>query len=163
METNTNTTLQTVITPEELLAQWQGHRNLTRRVIEAFTEKDLFNFSIGGMRPFSEMVVELLAIAAPGIKEIVTGKTAAFNEDINHENKKAKLLELWDKTTEDINTYWVQIKPEQFHDTIKSFGEYEGTVWSSIFYFIDNEIHHRGQAYVYLRALNIEPPFFYER
>ncbi|MEY8868593.1 MULTISPECIES: DinB family protein [Flavobacteriaceae] len=163
METNTNTTLQTVITPEELLAQWQGHRNLTRRVIEAFTEKDLFNFSIGGMRPFSEMVVELLAIAAPGIKEIVTGKTAAFNEDINHENKKAKLLELWDKTTEDINTYWAQIKPEQFHDTIKSFGEYEGTVWSSIFYFIDNEIHHRGQAYVYLRALNIEPPFFYER
>lgn len=163
METNTNTTLQTVITPEELLAQWQGHRNLTRRVIEAFSEEDLFNFSIGGMRPFSEMVVELLAIAAPGIKEIVTGKTATFNEDINHENKKEKLLEIWDKTTEDINTYWPQIKPEQFHDTIKSFGEYEGTVWSSIFYFIDNEIHHRGQAYVYLRALNIEPPFFYER
>jgi uncharacterized damage-inducible protein DinB len=26
-----------------------------------------------------------------------------------------------------------------------------------------NEIHHRGQGYVYLRALGIEPPRFYER
>ena len=26
-----------------------------------------------------------------------------------------------------------------------------------------NEIHHRGQGYVYLRALGIEPPPFYER
>jgi uncharacterized damage-inducible protein DinB len=30
-------------------------------------------------------------------------------------------------------------------------------------YWIDNEIHHRGQAYVYLRALGIEPPAFYDR
>ncbi|MEJ6979249.1 DinB family protein [Pedobacter sp. P351] len=28
---------------------------------------------------------------------------------------------------------------------------------------IDNEIHHRGQAYVYLRSLGITPPFFWER
>ncbi|RYD85889.1 MAG: damage-inducible protein DinB, partial [Sphingobacteriales bacterium] len=33
----------------------------------------------------------------------------------------------------------------------------------NILYFIDNEIHHRGQGYVYLRALGIEPPFFWER
>jgi uncharacterized damage-inducible protein DinB len=26
-----------------------------------------------------------------------------------------------------------------------------------------NEIHHRGQGYVYLRTLGIEPPPFYER
>jgi uncharacterized damage-inducible protein DinB len=30
-------------------------------------------------------------------------------------------------------------------------------------YWIDNEIHHRGQGYVYLRALGIEPPAFYDR
>lgn len=161
METTTET-LQ-VITPEQLLSHWQGHRALTRRVIEAFPEEALFNHTIGGMRPFADMVVELLAIAAPGIKEIVTGKTTTFNEKIDHGNKKARLLELWDKTTEDINTYWPQIKPEQFQKPIKSFGQFEGTVWSSIFYFIDNEIHHRGQGYVYLRSLDIEPPFFYER
>jgi hypothetical protein len=33
-----------------------------------------------------------------------------------------------------------------------------------LFYVMDNEIHHhRGQGYVYLRALGIEPPAFYER
>ncbi|KJD31805.1 damage-inducible protein DinB [Tamlana nanhaiensis] len=163
METTVNTHLSTVITPQELLNHWQGHRGLTRRVIEAFPEDDFFNYSIGGMRTFAEMVMELLGIAGPGIKEIATAETAQLLENVEHGNKKTKILELWDKATEDINTYWAQIKLEQFHETIKSFGQYEGTVWSSIFYFIDNEIHHRGQAYVYLRALNIEPPFFYER
>jgi len=28
-------------------------------------------------------------------------------------------------------------------------------IWFFIFYWIDNEIHHRGQAYVYLRSLGI--------
>jgi uncharacterized damage-inducible protein DinB len=36
-------------------------------------------------------------------------------------------------------------------------------VYDLFFYLIDNEIHHRGQGYVYLRALDIEPPFFPDR
>lgn len=52
---------------------------------------------------------------------------------------------------------------ERYHENIVLFGKYEGTVWSSIYYFIDNEIHHRGQGYVYLRALGIEPPYFWDR
>jgi uncharacterized damage-inducible protein DinB len=36
-------------------------------------------------------------------------------------------------------------------------------VHSLVMYVIDNEVHHRGQGYVYLRALGIEPPPFYER
>ncbi|MGY0035511.1 hypothetical protein [Pedobacter sp. NJ-S-72] len=57
-----NTTTEQVINTTELLAHWQGHRNLTRKVIEAFPEKELFNYSIGGMRNFAGMVMELLAI-----------------------------------------------------------------------------------------------------
>ncbi|MBK6264046.1 damage-inducible protein DinB [Marivirga sp. S37H4] len=157
------TEISQVITPEELLAHWQGHRGLTRRVIEAFPEEQFFKFSIGGMRTFAEMTMELLAIAGPGLREIVSGKTSELKEHIEHGNKKAKLLELWDATTEEINRLWPQIKPKDFHKTIKTFGEYEGTVQSSILYFIDNEIHHRGQGYVYLRALGVEPPAFWER
>ena len=44
-----------------------------------------------------------------------------------------------------------------------AFGQWPGTGWSLLFYVIENEIHHRGQGYVYLRALGIEPPPFYER
>ncbi|WP_215223904.1 DinB family protein [Echinicola shivajiensis] len=163
MESTTNTLLERVISPADLLAHWQGHRSLTRRVIEAFPEEAFFNYSIGGMRTFADMVMELLGIAGPGIKEIATGETQKLVEEVNHGNKKTKILELWDEATDEINTYWAQIKPEQFQQSIKAFGQYEGTVWSSIFYFIDNEIHHRGQGYVYLRALGVEPPFFYER
>ena len=32
-----------------------------------------------------------------------------------------------------------------------------------LLYVIENEIHHRGQGYVYLRSLGIEPPAFWDR
>ena len=69
-----------IITPEELLKHWQGHRNLTRRVIEAFPEKELFTHRIGGMRSFADMLMELLGIAGPGIMEIVNGVPTQLNE-----------------------------------------------------------------------------------
>ncbi len=158
-----NKTTHEVISLSGFLNHWQGHRSLTRRVIEAFPEEEFFNHSIGGMRPFAEMVMELLGIAGPGIKEIATGKTAPLNERVDHGSNKEKILQLWDRATDEINAYWAQIKPEQFQKPIKIFGQYDGTVCSSILYFIDNEIHHRGQGYVYLRSLGIEPPMFWER
>ena len=63
-----------VITPEDLLIHWQGHRKLTRNLIEKFPEKDFFEFSIGGMRTFAQLTDELLAIAAPALKGIVNKK-----------------------------------------------------------------------------------------
>lgn len=158
-----NTTTAQVLSPTELLAHWQGHRSLTRRTIEAFPEKELFEYSIGGMRPFSGMVMELLGIGAPGIQEIATEQIGELNEHFEGINQKEQLLKLWDEASEKIDTYWAQIPEERFGEQITIFGRYQGTVWSSIFYFIDNEIHHRGEGYVYLRSLGIQPPFFYER
>jgi uncharacterized damage-inducible protein DinB len=152
-----------VITSAELLEHWQGHRRLTRRVIEAFPEKEFFEFSVGGLRPFAGMVQELLAIAVPGIRQMAGGEEEELNQHLDQANSKAKILALWDAATQEINRYWARIPDEKFHDNILAFGQYEGTVWSSIFYFIDNEIHHRGQGYVYLRALGIEPPYFWTR
>lgn len=165
MDTGVNQSKQVlqVITPDELLRHWQGQRSLTRKVIEAFPEEEFFNHSIGGMRPFAEMITELLGIAGPGINEIVTGKTAQLDEHFDHGSSKANILQAWDKATEEINSLWPQITLNRFHESIKTFGQFEGTVQSSIFYFIDNEIHHRGQGYVYLRSLDIEPPMFWDR
>ncbi|WP_353140375.1 DinB family protein [Pseudopedobacter sp.] len=151
-----------IITPSELLKHWQGHRNVTRKLIVLFPEKELFEFTIGGMRPFSEMVKEFLAIAVPGLKELVSGENKSFNE--NHELKtKAQLLEAWDESTVLINELWSQLPQEKFREMNNLFGQYNFPVIDNILYFIDNEIHHRGQGYVYLRALGIEPPFFWER
>ncbi|RDC65927.1 DinB family protein [Adhaeribacter pallidiroseus] len=153
----------TFISAANLLEHWQGHRRLTRRVIEAFPEKEFFEYSVAGMRPFANMVQELLAIAAPGLRQITGGETEQLNEHQEHQNSKAYLLALWDKATAEINQLWVQIPEEKFEETILAFGQYEGTIWSTILYFIDNEIHHRAQGFVYLRTLGIEPPYFWQR
>lgn len=154
---------QQVLSPTQLFEHWQGHRNLTRKVMEAFPEKEFFEFSIGGMRPFADLTKELLAIAEPGLREMVTGKTEPLEEHRDFGNTKSKLLELWDESTEKLNALWPGMDKVDFQKEILSFGQFPGTVQSSLFYFIDNEIHHRGQGYVYLRALGITPPLFYER
>ena len=156
-------TVTEIISAEALLAHWQGHRTLTRRVIEAFPEKELFEFSIGGMRPFSKIVMELLGIAGPGLKEIVSGQSNPLNESFDDITTKSQLLEKWDGESAVVNEYFSQISPARFHETFNLFGMYEAPVIYSIQYFIDNEIHHRGQGYVYLRALGVEPPPFWER
>lgn len=152
-----------VITQEDLLKHWQGHRALTRRVIEAFPEKDFFEFSIGGMRPFAKLVDELLAIAVPALKGIVNRDAQPYKEGEEKLIFKAQYLEKWDEATEEINKYWEKLSIEDFNETFNLFGQYEFPIIHNILYFIDNEVHHRGQGYVYLRALNIEPPFFWER
>ena len=51
-----------LMTPDQFLTHWQGHRRLTRRVLEAFPEEQLWSFSVGGMRPFGALVLEMLMI-----------------------------------------------------------------------------------------------------
>lgn len=156
-------TVAEVISKEDLLKHWQGHRNLTRRVIEAFPEKDFFEFSIGGMRTFSALTAELLAIGSPAMKGIVNREVNPYQESAEELTTKAQYLEKWDVATEEISNYWSQLTVEDFSEIFNLFGQYEFPVIENIFYFIDNEVHHRGQGYVYLRALGIEPPHFWER
>lgn len=166
METATLTKEKGVITPSILLEQWQGHRRLTRKAIEAFPEDKLFSYSIGGMRPFGELIKEMLTMTVPGVQGIVTRQWSSFAETeqmFPTPCSKEQLLRYWDESTAKLNEWWSQIKEERFHEIEKLFGQWEGPVYWSIFYFIDNEIHHRAQGYVYLRSLGIEPPHFWDR
>ena len=150
----------TVISAEALLAHWQGHRRVTRRVIEAFPEDKLFDFSVGGMRPFAVMATEFLRMAVPIVQGVATGKWASSTVE---PKTKAEILALWDETTEQLNTTWPTIPEHRFAEVDKAFGQWEGSGIHTILYAIDNEIHHRGQGYVYLREMGIEPPPFYIR
>jgi uncharacterized damage-inducible protein DinB len=152
----------TVLTPEVLLHHWQGHRRVTRRVIEAFPEDKLFHFSVGSMRPFSEMAVEFLKMAEPTVRGVATGEWPQWG-DFAVPRTKAELLARWDEATAAINAVWPTIPAHRFTEVDKAFGMWEGRGIDLILYVIDNEIHHRGQGYVYLRALGIEPPSFYDR
>jgi uncharacterized damage-inducible protein DinB len=151
----------TVINPDAFLQHWQGHRALTRRVIDAFPEDKLFTFSIGGMRTFGQLASEMINMAAPMVRGVATEKWEAFSSA--EMASKADILRFWDESTQQLNSYWKQIPPERFQETMTAFGQYPGKVHDLLLYVIDNEIHHRGQGYVYLRALGISPPPFYER
>lgn len=151
----------TFISTDALLDHWQGHRRLTRRVIEAFPEEKLFTFSVGGMRTFGELANELLAMAAPTAHGMATLEWGGYSPA--KATTKQDILQLWDESTGKIDELWARIPPGRFQETLTAFGAYTGTGYWLMLYIIDNEIHHRGQGYVYLRALGIEPPPFYER
>lgn len=150
----------TFMSPGEFLAHWQAHRRLTRRVIEAMPEDKLFTFSVGGMRPFGELVQEMLGIGVPMLREVVGGVPAPFADDTA--TSKAELLRNWDAATEAMNSLWPQIA-QPFDETVTLFQQFTFKLYEQFLYALDNEIHHRGQGYVYLRALGIEPPPFYQR
>jgi len=157
----TETITENVLTAQDVLSNWQGHRRVTRKTIEAFPEDKLFQFSIGGMRPFAELASEFIAMAVPIVDGVATGKWKEY-QGAKAETKD-QLLRLWDQQTAELNEKFPNIPPHRFSEVDKAFGQWEGSGIATIQYAIDNEIHHRGQGYVYLRALGIEPPPFWLR
>ena len=157
-----------IITPDALLAHWQGHRGLTRKIIEAFPDDKLFTYSIGGMRPFSDLVLEFVSMGVPTLNGIATGKWIPVDQMLHNKGRakpttKKELLEQWDADTKEINKIWPTVPAHRWQEVDKAFGQWEGPGHWIMFYIIDNEIHHRGQGYVYLRSLGIEPPAFWDR
>lgn len=161
-------TVDGFISPEAILEHWQGHRRLTRKTIEAFPERELFDHCIGGMRPFAEMIKEIIGIADAGMQDLFMNTETPVSE-LNHHsrnsliNSKEDILNTWDDVTYKIDSLWPLIPRQRFHETMKAFGGYEGTTSDIIFDWIDNEIHHRAQGFVYLRLLGIQPPAFRDR
>ena len=150
-----------IMTSQQFLEHWQGHRKLTRRVIDAFPEDELFNYSVGGMRPFSALAMEFIGMAVPTLKGVISGNWSEFAGA--KATTKAELLRLWDDATAQIDALWPTIPAARFQEVDTAFGQWKMAMYDLLLYIRDNEIHHRGQGYVYLRSLGIEPPHFWER
>jgi len=152
--------MKELLTPEALLTNLKDVRALTRNVIEAFPEKELFEFSVANLRPFSAMVEEFLMITNYIFTEALHEKHTPFYTEGQFPTTKAEVLALWDRATEILDREWKEVG-----DYTQSLTIYQMTFsfaqW--ILYAIENESHHRGQGYTYLRALGIEPPFFWAR
>lgn len=146
---------------QQFLDSWQGHRALTRRVVDAFSEDKLFTFTIGGMRPFSALAMEFIGMAVPTLNGVITGKWEQSTAP--KAVTKAELLQSWDDGTAEINALWPKIPAARFQEVDTAFGQWKMPIYDLLLYVRDNEIHHRGQGYVYLRSLGIEPPPFWER
>jgi uncharacterized damage-inducible protein DinB len=165
---NKSSLADALITPEILREHWQGHRNVTRRIIKAFPEDKFLEYSIGGMRPCVALVMEMIRLAALGINGFITGDWQVpahlrkYTEAAMPSSRE-EILKLWDEVTVMIDDFFSTTQASRFREIEPCFGIYEAPIYGSIMYWIDNEIHHRGQAYVYLRSLDIEPPPFWDR
>ena len=152
--------MKEILTPEALLTNLKDVRALTRKVIEAFPEKDLFEFKIANLRPFSGMVEEFLMITNYIFKETLHEKHTPFYTEGQFPTTKTEVLALWDRATEILDREWQKVgdytQPFTIYQMTFSFAQW-------ILYFIENESHHRGHGYTYLRALGIEPPLFWGR
>ena len=152
--------MKELLTPEALLTNLKDVRALTRNVIEAFLEKELFEFSVANLRPFSQMVEEFLMITNYIFTETLHEKHTTFYTEGQFPTTKAEVLALWDRATEILDREWKEVGNYTQSLTIYQM-TFSFAQW--ILYAIENESHHRGQGYTYLRALNIEPPFFWAR
>lgn len=147
---------------EQLFHHWLGHRSLTRRVIAAFPDdKSFTEFSIGGMRPFAGFVQEFCQMALPTIEGLSTGNWPWIDDPAPVTRQEA--LERWDGITASMRATWPALTAQHLQATHLAFGKWEMPGYGLLLYIIDNEIHHRGQGYVYLRALGVEPPAFPDR
>jgi uncharacterized damage-inducible protein DinB len=150
-----------VISPAAFLAHWQGHRQLTRRVIEVFPAEEFSTLSIGGMRPFSELASEMLGMAVPTVRGVLTGEWEQYAA--SSATTQPEILQAWDQATGELGALFEQIPIARFQETMTAFGQWTMPVHDLFLYVIDNEVHHRAQGYVYLRALGVAPPQFWER
>jgi len=130
--------MKELLTPEALLTNFKDVRALTRKVIEAFPEKDLFEFSIANLRPFSGMVEEFLRVMDYLFKERFQEKHTLFLEG-NFPTTKAEVLALWDRAAEILDREWKEVgdftQPLTIYQMTFSFAQW-------ILYFIENESHH---------------------
>src|SRR5437660_10678180 len=111
-------TAPVVITPEQLLDHWQGHRRVTRRLIADFPEKELFEYSIGGMRTFATLASELLRMAVPIALGVATGTWSDWQVE---PKTKDEILKLWDESTEELDRAWKRIPPHRFQEVDTAF------------------------------------------
>ena len=151
-----------LLSPAQFLNHWQGHRRLTRRMILAFPEDQLFRFSVGGMRPFGVLAWEIHQVSELTLNGMRTGEWTMPDWRDGTSADRAELLLAWDGLTNRIEAEVPMVDAAFFSRPHRlPWGEMSG--WDAAIYTIDNEIHHRAQGYVYLRALGTEPPAFYER
>jgi len=113
------------------------------------------------MRTFGALANEMLGMAGPTVHGIITDSWSAYAEGAA--TTMAEVLAQWDETTKQLDTTFSQIPPERFQAVMTAFGQWTMPAFDLLLYIVDNEIHHRGQGYVYLRALGIEPHPFYDR
>ena len=152
-----------LLTPAELLAHWLEHRRLTRRVLAAFPDDQLFTFvPAPPMRSFGELAWEV---------HLQTDQVRAGLVEDNWNTRievwvpftlRSDLLSVWNALSIRLKDELPGVPPQRYARTVNCHRAGESGL-AAAFGEIDNEVHHRGQGKVYLLLLGTAPPDFWER
>jgi uncharacterized damage-inducible protein DinB len=145
---------------------WEENRRLTNRIVRSLTETGALDQTpVAGMRSFREMLIEIWEMERGYIEGLALGnwrwepgehlKTLPIDEFLAYGRTiREQTRRLWPSISMETllqprrNPFWEG--PEE-----------PAIAWLT--YALENEIHHRGQAYVYLRLIGKQPPEFYVR
>ncbi|ASK62368.1 damage-inducible protein DinB [Virgibacillus phasianinus] len=153
------------ISKEELMEILEGNRRLTIRVIEAFPADKLFDYApVEPLRPFSAMVKEILNVERAFMRGIAQDEWE-YKDQFTDVSTKENLLESCEQVRAETRGLWKSVTEERLAEVMDDpfFNAPPQSHFERLQYSLENEIHHRGQGYIYLRMLGIEPPAFYIR
>ena len=112
------------ITADALLAHWQGHRRLTRRVIDAFPDDKLFTLF---RRRHAALRRARAGDAHDGRPDGAAAPSREWSTSGSREPRpKQEVLRLWDERTDSSTPLWPQIPPPRFQETLTAFGHVPG-------------------------------------
>jgi len=156
----------------ELWRQMEGDRNLTLRVARAFPAARLLDYAPAApLRPFAAMLDEIARIELancitqacrhPWLRRGLAENTWRWNlqEPAPATDAAAAIA-----TIEDTRAYTRRVWPAIDGEVLVGsrddpfFGQGPARPCDWLVQALENEIHHRGQALVYLRELGVEPP-----
>lgn len=150
----------------EIMEQWEGNRRLTIRAARAFPADKLLTFSpTAPLRPFGAMVDEIARIELAYIRGLAEDRWSYDKDDPPQATDAPGAVALLMQ----VRAYTLRVWPEISAETLLTRREDPFFFGASrrpydwLVYCVENEIHHRGQGYIYLRELGIEPPPFWER
>lgn len=119
-----------------------------------------------GMRSFRELLLEILGMERWNIRGLAHEQWdyEALPEPL-HTVPFKELLDYGRELREETTRLWASIPSEALTRMRPAPAPYipAGTAVGWLTYALENEIHHRGQGYVYLRLLGKEPPAFHVR
>ncbi|MDN4525551.1 DinB family protein [Fictibacillus fluitans] len=152
------------LTKNDFFEIMEGNRRLTLRAIEAFPEDKFFNFTPDEkLRPFSEMIKEIVNIESGYINGVALDKWE-YKDMFEGISKKEDFLEISKEVRDQTRRLFQEMDEERLNVVMQdSFFGPEMSHFARLQYALENEIHHRGQGFTYLRLLGIEPPEFYVR
>jgi uncharacterized damage-inducible protein DinB len=157
---------------DELGHFWErfaAHRRVTLRLIEAFPEAHLFSYRPSAdLRTYGEIANELLWEEMLIVRLATQGAGSKGDLEQRRQQRqpedKAGLLAAFDEAHRASAQLWATMTFERFEASeADPWTGQVASVRSRLEGLLDHEIHHRGQGYIYVRLLGIEPPDFWQR